>query len=87
MMTVNWNICTTYLKIRNAFFFGAIHHALRLVRKKDDTQTKADSSNYSAQVKKQDEVSEIYSKLKEKHEGKFKPEQLNTWAHMLHFFF
>ena len=53
-------------------------------KKKDDTQTKADSSNYSAQVKKQDEVSEIYSKLKEKHEGKFKPEQLNTWAHMLH---
>ena len=34
MMTVNWNICTTYLKKRNMFFFGAIHHALSLGRKK-----------------------------------------------------
>jgi len=53
-------------------------------KRKDDSQTKSDSSSYTAQVKKQDEVDTIYLKLKEKHEGNFKPEQLNTWAHMLH---
>ena len=35
-------------------------------------------------VNKQEEVSAIYAQLKEKHGAAYKPEQLNTWADMLH---
>ena len=41
-------------------------------------------SNYGTQLKKQDEITAIFSKLKEKHEGKFRSEQLHTWAHMIY---
>lgn len=42
------------------------------------------SSAYATQLKKQDEITTIFSKLKEKHEGKYKTEQLHTWAHMIY---
>jgi len=42
------------------------------------------SSGYLIQVKKQEEISAIYAQLKEKHEGMYKTEQLNTWTHMLY---
>ncbi len=42
------------------------------------------SSNYDSQVRKQEEVDEIFQKLNDKHSGKYKPEQLRTWAHMYH---
>ena len=51
----------------------------------DGTLKPSTSSNYTAQLKRQEEVNAIYSQLKEKHEafGKFKSEQLHTWAHMI----
>lgn len=56
--------------------------------KSADSQSKSDkvntSSGYLTQVKKQEEISAIYAQLKEKHEGMYKTEQLNTWAHMLY---
>ena len=37
-----------------------------------------------SQLKKAEEVDEIYHQLEKKHKSTFKPEQLRTWAHMLH---
>lgn len=51
---------------------------------KKSSENVSTSSNYGAQLKKQDEITAIFSKLKEKHGGKFKPEQLHTWAHMIY---
>ena len=57
-------------------------------KKSTDSQAKSDkvitTSGYLSQVNKQEEISAIYAQLKEKHEGKYKTEQLNTWAHMLY---
>ena len=42
------------------------------------------SSNYDSQLKTADEVNIIFQSLKEEHGGEYTPEQLRTWAHMLH---
>ena len=49
---------------------------------KSDDAGKKGSSNYDSQLKRQTEVNEVFVKLKEKHAGQCKPEQLRTWAHM-----
>lgn len=41
-------------------------------------------SSYNSQLQKQEAVDKIFSQLKDKHSGKYKPEQLRTWAHMYH---
>ena len=35
-------------------------------------------------INKRDEVDAIVTKLKDKHQDKFTPPQLNTWAHCIH---
>lgn len=41
-------------------------------------------SRYDSHTKKMAEVDDIVKKLKEKHPANFPPEQLRTWAHMIH---
>ena len=54
-------------------------------QKKSDGAPKPNTgSNYATQLKKQEEVNGIFSQLKTKYEGKFKSEQLHTWAHMIY---
>ena len=41
------------------------------------------TTKYDGFVKKLAKVDEIFKKLDEKHQGKFSPEQLNAWAHLV----
>lgn len=42
------------------------------------------SSNYESYLNRAEEVEKICQTLKEKHGSMYKPEQLRTWAHMIH---
>ena len=54
-------------------------------RKPDDSDKAPRRSSYQNHLNKMDEVSCIASDLEEKHsDGKFSPEQIRAWAHMLH---
>ncbi len=50
----------------------------------DKDKAAARASNYESQLKRSEQVEEICQKLKERHASKYKPEQLRTWAHMVH---
>jgi hypothetical protein len=41
------------------------------------------TTKYDGYVKKLAKVDEIFKELDEKHQGKFSPEQLNAWAHLV----
>ena len=64
---------------------AATQKKLPVSQKKSDGAPKPNTgSNYATQLKKQEEVNGIFSQLKIKYEGKFKSEQLHTWAHMIY---
>ena len=50
---------------------------------KKSSKTEKHRSNYDSQLKTADEVDVIFQSLKSKHGGKYTPEQLRVWAHML----
>lgn len=52
--------------------------------KETSESTKKTKSTYETQLKRQEEVEKIFHELEEKHSGKYKVEQLRTWAHMYH---
>ena len=41
------------------------------------------SSKYNSHLQNIEKVDEVYDQLQEKHKGKFSPEQLRTWAHLV----
>ena len=52
--------------------------------KPDTPSAKARRTNYDSHLRKMSEVELILEELKEKQGTKFTPEQLQTWAHMIH---
>ena len=86
--------CIRHSKEKREFCYGATHRALHkerhknlqnLQKKKETSEsTKKTKSTYETQLKRQEEVEKIFHELEEKHSGKYKVEQLRTWAHMYH---
>ena len=52
-------------------------------KKKVDDETQPRRSNYQNHVSKMAEVDSIVEELEKKHTGKYSPEQIRAWAHML----
>ena len=50
----------------------------------DKDKMSGQTSNYESQLKRSEEIEGLCQQLKEKHGSKYKPEQIQTWAHMLH---
>ena len=50
----------------------------------DKDKVSGRTSNYESPLKRSEEVEGLCQELKEKHGSKYKPEQIQTWAHMFH---
>jgi len=50
----------------------------------DKDKVSGQASSYESQLKRLEEVEGLCQQLKEKHGSKYKPEQIQTWAHMFH---
>ena len=61
-------------------------HRTKCSKSKDRSTSTAKTSGrgqYESQMKKMEAVDEIYKRLGEKFRGKYTPEQLRAWAHMI----
>lgn len=85
--------CIRHSKEKREFCYGATHRALhkqwhkstKSTKERETSEsTKKTKSTYETQLKRQEEVEKIFRELEEKHSGKYKVEQLRTWAHMYH---